>query len=135
MSDVMVLYLFTRVDALNGITSTWGVLFSLAAIGCILIKFGCRLFVDDTNRNDLEECAKRMTPWATWTVAAAAFFGILYVTVPTQRDMAIIVGGHMAVQAVRSETAQKVYAIVQDMLDEELAKIAKRKEANSKGGK
>jgi hypothetical protein len=116
--DIFLLYLFTRIDELRG-------LLDLIAFGGTVL-FGAGMFIRLMGCPD-DEFKPFLWTWRLCAVAAG--IGLAgKVLVPSQKDLALIVGGKLAIEAAQSPTAKKVYTIVDDMLDEQLAKIAKRKE-------
>ena len=111
--DIFLLYLFTRVDAIRGACAFIGFSASIAALSIVMFR-SCEM------GEDLAD-AMRGWPKRLLFVVLPAFISAM-VLVPSRSDLAIIVGGKLAVDGLQSETAKKVYRIVQDMLDEELAK-------------
>ena len=118
--DIFLLYLFTRVDAIQGL------FFALTLISGVFI-FGTGMFAamscSEYEKNVREWCRTALKKW-TWLPVLCA---TLTVATPTQKDLAIIVGGHFAIEAAQSDTAKKIYSIVTDTLDDKLAEIARRK--------
>jgi hypothetical protein len=64
--------------------------------------------------------------WAIkWVVWACVVFGLAAVVVPTQKDMAIIVGGKFALDAARSPEGKEVRGLVYDAIMKQLRESAK----------
>lgn len=120
--DILLLYVFTRIDVV-------GTVAMILAILAGAITGGCHLAVVDNYRRE------NIPIWKTWRKRWASIAGIalgLFILLPTQRDLAMIVGGHLTVRAAQSETARKVYTIIEDLLDAEVAKIAKKRKEESR---
>ena len=111
--DIFLLYLFTRVDTLNGM------FFFVAVVGSVIIAVASV----EAYSSESEPAQIFVKKWR-WVPIVAA---LLLVATPRQKDLAIIVGGHFAIEAAQSDTAKKIYAIVTDTLDEKLAEIAKKR--------
>ena len=110
--DIFLLYLFTRVDSLHA------AFFVITMIGSFIIAFGGLAL-----HSDSQDGFKFIKKWCWIPIIAA----LLLVATPRQKDLAIIIGGHYAIEAAQSDTAKKIYAIVTDTLDEKVAEIAKKK--------
>ena len=116
--DIFLLYLFTRVDSLKEMLTFVLILGGIG--GGFLVAFGGFSYRDDEIKAFREK-------WLNKYLLLTCAMMVLSVATPRQKDLAIIIGGHFAIEAAQSGTAKKVYAIVQDVLDEKLAEIAKKK--------
>lgn len=109
MTDVLLLYLFTR---LNALISLFGFLAVIAAISCL-----GAMFFYGIERDEL---------YPHWRKHVAVFIACitLVTVIPSKSDMAIIVGGKIALDVGRSETAQKVGQEVLDAIRAQLKRAA-----------
>lgn len=132
MNDILLLYLFTRVDAVRE------ALMAIIFASCFAIPIMCVIghalrdhnSYDSTDKKTKDESSgKALQKWAKAISICFPFVALLLVLVPDRRDLAIIVGGHLTLEAVKSDTVQKVYTIVQDVLDEQLADIQRKRSA------
>lgn len=117
--EVFVLYMLTRGDAFISMFNGLVVLFLSISIIGTLVKF----VLQNSGNTEEREASKRikLSPF----YVAFFFCAFMSAVIPTKSDMAIIVGGTLAVKAAQSETANKVVTVVNQMLDEELRKLAK----------
>lgn len=119
--ELFLLYLFTRLDPMHGALCFLTVAPIFVGMGS-LIGFSCAAdfahSVDE--RANLHLWRKRLVLLSVVVFFAAGIFKVL---LPTQKDLAIIVGGYLAIQAASSEPAKKVYSIVNGLLDEQLAEL------------
>lgn len=110
MSDVLLLYLFTRLDALIGL----GV---LGAVMAVATGLAAMMFYGIEN--------DEMYPhWRKHAVAMVAFVALVVIT-PSKSDMAIIVGGKIALDAARSDTGQEIAGEVMAAIRAQLKEAAK----------
>lgn len=122
MSEALVLYLFTRVDDIRSL------LFGMTLFGTIATA-GYFFFVGmlaEDNGNDGFEAISRKRP--ALFIAAIVVLALVRVAVPSQKDLAIIVGGVLAVDAAKSTTAKKLLDLVNVTIDAELEKALKKEE-------
>lgn len=119
MLEIVVLYLFTRVDDLR-FALGWCIALTIVIAAMRAVAIGSKSDSGD-EFNDI-----RAASWWKFVVIFLMFVS-MKVAVPSKVDMAIIVGGKLAVDAVRSETAEKVLLLVNETLDEQLASIRKAK--------
>lgn len=117
--DIFVLYLFTRVDELRSVIN-YGAFLTLFATIITLLMW---LFVLDEAPEMIKTCKRWFIGFLVFTTACMS----LKVLVPSQKDIAIIVGGHYALQAAQSGTARKILELVEGKLDEEIERIKKPK--------
>ena len=110
MNETFLLYLFTRLDALNTVLFVFVFCLAFAAGMAVLA-----VFIEGA----------QFKPLAITTTAALLFFTLLAVAVPTQKDVAIIVGGSMAISAAKSPQAQEIGGLVYDAIKKQLKEAAK----------
>lgn len=110
MSDWMLLYAFTRLDAL-------GALFGAASAACAAgIWAGCMFgFVGNKPAGFV---------WAKVAGVGLALSALLAAAIPSRADMAIIVGGKIALDASRTDTAKEIGGEVLDAIRAQLKKAA-----------
>lgn len=102
MSDVLLLYLFTRVNIVLGLCWLAALASAVLAIAATIERYDC--FPGDGK-------------WPGFTRAAVAGLCIsipLVVLVPGQQSLAIIVGGKIALDAARSDEAKEISGLVLD---------------------
>lgn len=110
MNDVLLLYLFTRLDAIQ-------VMFVVGAVSAGICGAGIWLYAFlDGNKEVKKFSARVIAP-----VFAVCVTGTVFV--PSSKDAAIIVGGKIALDAARSENGQEMAGAVYDAI------LAKLKEA------
>jgi hypothetical protein len=112
MSDWMLLYLWTRLDAVQDLLTAVGA-FGVFAITLALIPI--------LGEGVFNEWKGRLIR------ALIAIFAVFLVAtaIPTKSDMAIIVGGKFALDAARSETAKEVSSEVLEAIRAQLRKASK----------
>ena len=113
MNDILLLYLFTRVDVIQGL------LIAIAILGgAILLISGLHF--------GFELKLVKWWSFVKWKVLPI-YVSVLLVSVlvPSQKDLAIIVGGHYAIAAAKSETAEKIKNIIDLTLDKQLKELKK----------
>jgi len=110
MTDVLLLYLFTRVDVLVTVGIIGAVVTSVIGVAICVIHV-----------SDYDE----MYPHWRRLAAALAAFVALAVVVPDQKSLAIIVGGKVALDAARSPEAQEIGGLVLDAIRSTLKEPAK----------
>lgn len=125
--DVFLLYLFTRVDDLRGIATCFSLVGFIGGLSYVLFRAVLMVAGDEFKPGERAsmEAGLRAFKWPL----IAVIVGVIAVKmiVPSQKDLAIIVGGKLAVEAATSDTAKKVLDLVNGKLDEEIAAIAKAK--------
>ena len=110
MSDWMLLYLWTRLDALQAA----GLVMLVAGFAAAVVAFGMGMSESD---DMLIRIGKRL-------IVVPVIGAMLAITVPNKTDLAIIVGGKIALDAGRSETAKEVGREVLDAVRAQLKKAA-----------
>jgi len=122
--NIFLLYLWTRLDALNAVF----VLMAVVVVGTALISAG--LYISASL--DEDEFAKKIKPLLVKSSWLAGALLTVSVFLPTQKDAAIIAGGWAVEQLATSEGAQqlgsKTFALINGKLDEELAKLQPKEE-------
>ena len=110
MTDILFLYLFTRLDAL---ISLFGFLAFIAVISCL-----GAMFFYGIERDEL---------YPHWRKHVAIFIACmtLVTVIPSKSDMAIIVGGKIALDAARSDTGQEIAGEVMAAIRAQLKEAAK----------
>lgn len=123
MNETWILYLFTRVDELKAL---FRFIIILAALSALFVAFITAMNASDRGESPWQ-AAKRLHPGLI--VSGLFLLLILQAAVPSQRDLAIIIGGKFAVEAAQSSTAKKLLELVNATIDSELEKASgKRKE-------
>lgn len=121
MSEILLLYLFTRVDAMRELAVLAMVGFSLLTIagsaGYLIAKYD-RLCGSEALAGALRKPLKIVAVCAC--IAAAAS-----VATPSQKDLAIIVGGSYVIEAARSDKAKEVGGLVYDAIVKQLKEASK----------
>lgn len=125
--DIFLLYLFTRVDALHSAIA--GMM--IPAILIAVISAGFLTAFRFINDEELAKHAIGVKKIFIISAIAWVFLGGMSILVPTQKDLAIIVGGYFTIEAAKSDTTKKVYQLVQGILDEESEKLAQRQKERS----
>ena len=115
--EAVLLYLFTRVDVLLTISVI------VIILGGMAMFFSAIFSNIEKGQGPAEILASKW--FKTGRNCLIACVAVL-VIVPSQRDLAIIVGGTLAVHAAKSDTARKIVDLANQVLDEELEKRAKK---------
>ena len=118
MNELFLLYLWTRLDALHGLTVLVFIVLSVLAF--------IAAFTYGVTRGDRE-------PWDGHQVKATRYIWLplmiisltISLLVPTKQDAAIIAGGWLVKQAVTSEVAEKTYQLIVGKLDEQIKEFKK----------
>ena len=117
MTEALLLYLFTRVNVLLTASVV------LIALGGMAMFIGAMFANIERGHGPSEIFAANW--FKTIRNCIIACFVVLII-VPSQRDLAIIVGGTLAVHAAKSDTARKILDLANQVLDEELNKRTKK---------
>lgn len=113
MTDVLLLYLFTRLDAICGLLLT---IVAAIGIGGVYIAHTARsdaFILEQPVDEGFARLGRRM-------MLSAIAASVLLVLVPSQRDLAIIVGGKVAIDAARSPEAKEIGGLVLDAIKRQL---------------
>jgi NADH:ubiquinone oxidoreductase subunit 5 (subunit L)/multisubunit Na+/H+ antiporter MnhA subunit len=117
MNETFMLYLFTRLDTLNGVLAFFGVVTMVATI--ISVICACIMHSDD-------EEYPRFFHKLWFGCAVALLFNI---AVPTQKDVALILAGSTIMSIARTDEAQRITSksvrVVEQYLDALLTKEKK----------
>jgi len=122
MSDVFLLYLFTRLDALQ--TFTW---FASAVSAGLVMIFA--VLISESKQAEIG----RFRVSRNWAAVVAVVMAAVHVMVPDKEDAAIIFGGALVAKAVRSDAAAeaagdvarvsgKALTVLEQYFDEQLKK-------------
>lgn len=138
--EVFVLWLFTRADSIQNTFNFW----SFLSTPCVLIIIICKAILAVS----YAECHHDMSGWKDdlinkavtkfqhWFIFLAIFSTLGYLITPNKKDIAIIAGGYVLVEASKSsvvtETAKKLNELIQGELDEALNEMKKKKEKKEK---
>ena len=117
--DAFLLYLFTRINSVH----------NLAVVGLSITTLSVfvRVILTSVHAGYTKEAeAIAKLKWGKYIVVACACTSVLLI-LPSQRDVAIIVGGSLAKDAVLSETGQKIFTLVNSTLDRELKRLEEDK--------
>lgn len=118
MSDVLLLYLFTRLDSIEGLAWAIAVVGAMGAVVAIAI-------VGMLAEDGAELGTQLMLRWAKRLSVCAAIGAVVLVVVPNQKEAAIIVGGKMTIDAIRSPEAAEIGSAVKDAVLKKLKDAAK----------
>lgn len=114
MSEVLMLYLFTRLDAVG----VFAVIVAHISFGALALLSG----VGFVEKNDEAKRIARVYALPVFCVSA-----MLAVLVPSSKDLALIVGGKLAIDAARSEKGRELSSAVYDAVMAKLREAAKEK--------
>lgn len=121
--DILLLYLFAQVDQIIGVFGFFAVLFGMAtAIMAALYLFA----TEGGSRSKDVENLRPLRRWFIITGIACFCCTLIATLVPSQKGIAIIVGGHFALEATRSETAKKIFTIVDGVLDKQIEQLSRK---------
>ena len=106
LMDILLLYLFTRLDAIQGLCAA-----------AVLVG-GCSAYFLIVFQHETGPEGKK---WMKRTIVAAVMGGVCMVLVPTKKDAALILAGWGVIEIARSETAgrlaSKSVQIIEQTLD------------------
>lgn len=123
--DIFLLYLFTRLDPI--LDTLGGFCFAIEILSILLMISYCICTVEMTGRKKEEAEAFRNKLPIKSVVSIFILLVCIKTLVPSQKDLAVIVGGSLAIKAVQSETASKVMSIINKTLDDEFEKLTSKK--------
>jgi cytochrome b561 len=142
VSDIFYLWLFTRADTIQSffqfLMISSGVCFVILLIARV-ITFS--VFTDTPKNMTTPEVMtttiyKAFVRWGYVALALFLISGGVYMATPGKRDVAIIVGGHLMVEAVKSpvvqETATKLNELIQGELDSALDDLHQKQQTKLK---
>ena len=126
MSEIVLLYLFTRVDVLQH-AAVVVTAFSLVVFGIATLAWYSEDMTRDLGKeagNPYRRKADEMLRLRHTLRNVLIVSAVLAVFTPSQRDLAVIVGGKLLIDVAQSkeasETTQKAYKLLQQKLDEAL---------------
>lgn len=101
MSEVLLLYVFTRLDAAHLL-----LVITIVIAPCFILVMS--LVASDHDEFGRKEKEARLLRARNWIIGLFAFAAIGLVILPTKTDMAIIVGGKLTIDIARSDTAKEI---------------------------
>lgn len=117
MNETFMLYLFTRLDNLNGVLWIGGVLLLAATVMTVIAS--CIMHSDG---DEYPKIFHKL--WAVFAVVV-----LLNIVVPTQKDVALILAGSTIMSIARTDEAQRITSksvrVVEQYLDALLTKEKK----------
>lgn len=116
MSEVLLLYLFTRLDSANDALAV-GALASL--LGCALLGF--YIAAETLPKEKLEKALV----WLNRMAAILVTLVCLLVLLPNQKEAAIIIGGKVALDAIRTPEAKEIGQDVLNVVRKTLKEASK----------
>ena len=115
------LYLWTRLDAFHSVAEGMLAIGGTTTFLAVVLAVLAFAHDDQDFGTTMKRVAKRC---GFFMLLPAVIFSML---VPTKSDLAVILGGHFAGQAIVSEemneTASKIYQLIQRELDERLEEV------------
>lgn len=122
MNDYLMLYGFTLLDKFVGAFT--GLTFGFLVLGFICLANG----LDRPYSVSMEDDAPRRKRWFAksklW-FCIAVFFGCSFIAMPSQKDMALIVGGKMAIDIAHSKPVSDISAKLIQLINKKLDEAAK----------
>jgi len=113
------LYLLTSVGRISALLKLGGVFFWFAVVALALIVFMCMVIATDTEWTivEVKDKAKEMfyKPMRFVLIAGAISYSI-GTLLPTERDLAIIIGGGMTYEALNSDKGREIGGKAVDLL-------------------
>lgn len=121
MNDLLLLYLFTRLDALQGLLIAAIVVVILLSV--FLFMFGAEngFFAYDHEGKEKAAFYRR----AKYLAGMVSLCASMVVLIPSKQDAAIMVGGWYAIKAARSEQGQELAGEVLAAIRAQLREAAK----------
>lgn len=114
MTDYLLLYLFTRLDSLR-------IVIVVATIALAVLQVLSFFAISD---GDGVGALKDNKTWGR-SLIVSLFLVMGIVAIPSSKDLAIIVGGKIAADAVRSPEAAEIGGLVYDAIRQKLKEAAK----------
>jgi hypothetical protein len=121
MSTAWILYWFTRLDAIEAFLC-------ILIIGALLLGLGLGLVGLMQLSVDEDESGYRLIGHAKKWAYVFLSVGFLSIWVPSQKDVAIIVGGQLAANVVQTPEAKELGNKVLQVLNQELDKRIEQEE-------
>jgi hypothetical protein len=123
MSTAWMLYWFTRLDNITNFCIGLMIFSTIVAIICGFIYL---MISDTSNQGSNDPAAQKVRKIFKISFPTSLIASLLLVFVPTQQDVAVIVGGQLAADVVQSpeakELGNKVLELVNQQLDEHIKK-------------
>ena len=116
MNETFMLYLFTRLDNLNGVLVVGGVLLLIGTLVSIICAI--TLMLDDLEYPKIFH--------KLWAVFAAVVF--LNIITPTQKDVALILAGSTIMSIAKTDEAQRITSKSVRVVEQYLDALLKDKE-------
>jgi len=116
MNETFMLYLFTRLDSLNGVLAFLGVCIVLAT--AVSLAVACFLLANDENYPRFFH--------KLWIACSAVL--LLNIIVPTQKDVALILAGSTIMSIARTDEAQRITSKSVRVVEQYLDALLKDKE-------
>jgi hypothetical protein len=112
MDNIFLLYLLTRLDALQGLFIGLTIVCGFVALMCIII-------------GNVEEI-KGVVNWGRRAAFGAVISAICATLVPTQKDALFILAGIGVIEAAKTDTAKRIASksvqVIEDFLDSQINK-------------
>ena len=115
MSDVLLLYLFTRLDSAN----------VALAVGAFASLLGCALLGFYIAGTPPKEQLEKVLVWLNRMAAILVTLVCLLVLLPNQKEAAIIIGGKVALDAIRTPEAKEIGQDVLNVVRKTLKEASK----------
>lgn len=120
MGEILLIYLWTRLHAL---TILCGLSVALALI-CVFVGA-----MNMSEYGDESDGHRRWTKFRNRAAIIALLMGMLVALIPSKQDVAIIVGGKLSLDAIRSPEAREIGGKVKELLYLELDNAIARAKA------
>lgn len=119
-----VIYIFVMIEKLAALLALGWLFFWGAIVVWGITFFGASLSAIDNQKTTAEQMKepgfKSLAKLSKWVMGIGLTFGILTYFVPSQKDLAIIVGSGITYKAVTSETGQRLGGKAVDFLEKKL---------------
>jgi len=116
MNETFMLYLFTRLDSLNGILAFLGVCITLATAASLAVA--CFLLANDEKYPNFFH--------KLWLACSAVL--LLNIVVPTQKDVALILAGSTIMSIAKTDEAKRITGKSVRVVEQYLDALLKDKE-------
>lgn len=130
--EIFLLYLLMQADsissALGFVSVVTSVIFAGAFIGVLVTTGNAYEYGPDSeHRKEGLARAARIAKWRNKIGCVALPLFIACMLFPSTKTLAVMIGGHYALQAVKSDTAQKLLELVNNELDKALNERGRKK--------
>lgn len=120
----LVIYFFVMVERLAAVLALGWVAFWLGFLILGICFFAASLTAIDNHCTTAEQMKqpgfKTVGKFAKWSMIIGLILGVLTYFIPTQKDLAIIVGSGVTYKAVTSETGQRIGGKAIDFLEKKI---------------